>query len=170
MLVEPHDTDGATEATTVTEAALQQTTAQPEPDTSEPSEERKAELRASYLEGSDAPYAGVEIRTLGELTWICTERGWSGEFDLADGMARPNFSKADLSPAIFSGATLIEAKLTEADLSRANLSKADLRGATLSGAFLNYATLEKANLSHANLSKANLSGADLSRASLSEAN
>ena len=67
----------------------------PEPDRSEPSEARKAELRAAYQEGSDAPYLGVAIRTLGELLWIFSERKWSGiydlsEYDLSDGTPRPN--------------------------------------------------------------------------------
>ena len=45
-----------------------------EPDLTEPSDERKAELRAAYQEGSDAPYKGVRISTLGEVYWIFAER------------------------------------------------------------------------------------------------
>jgi hypothetical protein len=40
---------------------------QQQPDTSEPSEERKAELRAAYQADSETPYKDVAIRTLGEL-------------------------------------------------------------------------------------------------------
>src|SRR5258708_27611930 len=95
----------------------------PEPDLSEPSGERKAELRAAYQEESDGPYKGVAIRTLGELYWIFSERNWSGEYYFPEGMARPNLSGATLSGATLSGA----------NLSGATLSGVDLRGATLSG-------------------------------------
>ncbi len=51
-----------------------------EPDDNVPTPERQAELRAAYeknvVEGK-APYARVEIRSLGELQWVMQERGWS---------------------------------------------------------------------------------------------
>lgn len=57
-------------------------TKQQEPDRTPPSAERQAELERLYQEGlekdKDAPYKGVQIRTLGELEWIMRQRHWSG--------------------------------------------------------------------------------------------
>src|SRR5258707_15821540 len=53
-------------------------------DDSEPSPERKAELRAAYQankEAGRAPYAGVRIHTLGEVAWIMAQHGWPGQED-----------------------------------------------------------------------------------------
>src|SRR5579871_2327573 len=48
-------------------------------DDSEPSTERQAELRAAYetnMKLGKPPYAGVVIRTRGEMNWMIQERGW----------------------------------------------------------------------------------------------
>ena len=136
-----------------------------QPDTREPSEERKAELEAAYdkQKGSDPPYKGIEIGTLGEVQWIVEQRHWSMAYDLSKDVQRANLSSANLSSANLSGANL-----SGADLYSANLSGADLTSANLSGANLSRADL-RANLSGANLRNANLSGADLTSADLSGA-
>jgi hypothetical protein len=104
----------------------------PAPDRTEPSDERKAELRAAYQEGSEAPYKDVPIRTLGELYWIFSERNWSGEYGLPEGTARPNLSGADLGGAEINDANLSNADLSGADLTRAFFtSKTNLDGITL---------------------------------------
>jgi uncharacterized protein YjbI with pentapeptide repeats len=120
-----------------------------EPDLTEPSDERKAELRTAYQEGADAPYRGVHIGTLGEIYWIFSERNWSGKFKVPKGMTRSNLSGADLTWAHLSGADL-----NGADLSAADLSAADLRGANLSAARLPNADLRTADLSTADLTRA----------------
>jgi uncharacterized protein YjbI with pentapeptide repeats len=137
-----------------------------EPDDSEPTPERQAELRAAYdanVAAGKAPYEGVRIRTLDELSWIMRERDWSGE-QYARGRDRANLSGAFLEAANLSGVYLWLADLSGARLERANLSGAHLYGANLSGAFL-----EAANLSGAYLRDAALSGADLGWATLSGA-
>ncbi len=67
---------------------------QQQPDTSEPSDGRKAELEAAYEQqkDTDAPYKDVRIGTLGELQWIMQQRKWSGEFNLPNGMQRANLA------------------------------------------------------------------------------
>jgi uncharacterized protein YjbI with pentapeptide repeats len=145
-----------------------------EPDRSEPTEERKAELRAAYQEGTDAPYKGVWIQTLGELEWIFSERNWSTDIFPPNGIEHANLSGADLSRANLSGADLTRATLTGANLRETNLIAGRLTGATLheaslskanlSEAFLNVATLTQAHLSEATLTGATFSGAALDRA------
>jgi hypothetical protein len=135
-----------------------------EPDNSEPTLERQAELRAAYeanVAAGRAPYAAVEIRTWGDIRWIRRERGWSVQPSLEE---RLNLSGAIMYGADLSGASLELADLSEADLSGANLSGARLDGVDLSGA-----DLRMANLSGARLNSANLSGADLGAAKLSGA-
>ena len=98
----------------------------------------------------------------------------------AEGGARADLSRANLSGADLYRADLSRADLSDANLSRANLYRADLSGADLSGANLSGANLYRAdlsgadlsdaNLSRANLYRADLSGADLSGANLSRAN
>ncbi|MGH2486498.1 MAG: hypothetical protein ACRDHE_10840, partial [Ktedonobacterales bacterium] len=54
----------------------------PQPDVSEPSSKRKVELRAKYEENvrvGKPPYAGVVIRTRGEVKWIVRQREWRTE-------------------------------------------------------------------------------------------
>jgi hypothetical protein len=126
-------------------------------DTNDPTPERQAELRAAYeanVAADKPPYEKVQIRTLGEVTWILRERNWSVDFVLTNGTWR-----ADLRGTVLYHANLSGSNLNHADLSGSNLNHANLSGADLSGA----------NLSGADLSYANLSGADLSRASLSGA-
>jgi hypothetical protein len=114
-------------------------TKQKGPDDREPTRERQAELRAAYeanVAAGKAPYAGVRIRTRGELTWIMQERRWSGELFLPEGYERANLS----------GANLYDDDLSGADLGGADLGGAYLSGATLSGAVLNRADLSGARL------------------------
>jgi hypothetical protein len=47
---------------------------QQQPDLSDPSAERQAELRAAFHVGSDTPYLSVALRTLGEMDCIFAER------------------------------------------------------------------------------------------------
>lgn len=151
----------------------------PEPDRSEPTEERKAELRAAYQEGANAPYKGVEIHTIDELLWIFAERNWSTDYELPEGMTRPNLSESDLSGimlwsvrligASLDKANLREARLDEAEFSFATLRSANLRGVTLKDAGLIGATLSGADLHGATLTVANLTGAMLNGADFSEA-
>jgi uncharacterized protein YjbI with pentapeptide repeats len=156
----------------------QQKKQQEQPDTSEPSDERKAVLEAAYdqQEGTDAPYKGIKITTLGEVQWIMQQRQWTDEWDssqpggIPKSMARANLSDADLGWANLSGANFREAKLSGAALRGANLSGADLRYANLNGADLIEANLSGAALRGANLSGANLRGANLSGANLGWAN
>lgn len=125
-----------------------------EPDTSEPSPERKAELGAS----GKPPYEGVKLRTRGEVEWIMRERRWS----TAD--ANPDISEA----ANPSGATHDHANFIGADLRQVNLSGINLSGANLSNARFFQADLRDANLFRANLSGASLYGAQLEGADLRE--
>ena len=121
------------------------------PDDSEPTPERQAELRAAYdanVASGKAPYEGVELRTRGELTWVMSERDWSGGY-------------AAVSKANLSGARLPKVNLSGAFLAFADLSGAYLFGATLSGAFVREANLSGADLDGATLSDADLRGADL---------
>jgi hypothetical protein len=160
---------------------------QNEPDTSEPTPERQAELRAAYeanVAAGKPPYEGVTIRTLGEVQWILRVRDWSGELEPPVDKQPPDLrgahlSRADLSGAVLSGAdlsraylysaTLGGAYLVGADLSRAILSGADLSGTFLGEADLSGAHLDDATLGGAHLAGAKLGGADLARANLSGA-
>src|SRR5262245_44233567 len=131
-----------------TPAQQQQSTPAPTDDT-EPTPERQAELQAAYKENMGAhkaPYAVVEIRTYGELTWLYRERAWSGKLALEPGQERPNLSGAALEAANLSGASLVGANLSGASLEVANLSGADLVEANLSGASLVGADLSGASL------------------------
>lgn len=147
-----------------------------EPDDSEPSSTRQQQLRAAYQSNSAAgrpPYAGAEIKTRGELSWVMSERGWQGG---ATQLAKIiDLRETDLSEAIFCGADLVGANLAGANLNAVDLSEGKLAAVGLTGAFLFGANLSKADanfadLSHANLSDANLSGANLSLANLTDAN
>jgi uncharacterized protein YjbI with pentapeptide repeats len=167
-----------------------------QPDDSEPTPERQAELRAVYDKNMAAgrpPYAGAEIHTRGELHWVVQERGWSDSpvrlakvIDLREAdLAYADLSGAYLTDANLSGAFLVKTNLGSADLTHADLTCANLRGANLHGATLNFAiltgatlnradltsaSLVAANLLGATLNSANLSGADLGAANLSDAN
>jgi uncharacterized protein YjbI with pentapeptide repeats len=110
----------------------------------EPAPERQAELRAAYAANVAAgkpPYAGVKLRTRGELNWVMQERQWSGDRGASLGISQANLREADLSFANLSKAELMNAYLTGADFRGANLSGADLYGADLSRARLDPANL-----------------------------
>jgi Pentapeptide repeats (8 copies) len=119
-----------------------------EPDDSEPTPERQAELRAAYeanVAAGRAPYEGVRIRTRGELQWVMRQRDWSGERDAGDD-EQPNLSGVDLREVNLSHVALRRANLSGAFLRGTNLSHASLRGANLSGAYLRRTTLSGTNL------------------------
>jgi uncharacterized protein YjbI with pentapeptide repeats len=143
------------------------------PDTSEPTPERQANLRAAYeanVAAGKPPYQGVPIRTLGELQWILRERGWSVAHGIPKkGKQHPNLRGADLRYATLSGANLSHANVRSARLRRATLSGADLYQADLSGTNLSLANLSSASLLLATLAGANLSGANLRGAYLTQA-
>jgi hypothetical protein len=131
---------------------------QNEPDDSEPTPERQAELRAAYeanVAAGRAPYADVSIYTRGELRWVLRERHWwngdEGHWRNADDEGDP---PANLSGTVFRGANLTDQFLGRANLSGANLFRTNLSGARLIGS----------NLSGADLYEANLRGAGLVRA------
>jgi uncharacterized protein YjbI with pentapeptide repeats len=120
-------------------------TEQDGPDDSEPTPERQSELQAAYeanVAAGKAPYAGVEIRTLDELTWVKLERRWSGGLILPQGDERANLSGATLGFANLSGATPMEANLSGATLDGADLSRTTLTDAKLSGAELTGARMD----------------------------
>src|SRR5690348_8682548 len=88
--------DEPSQTSTHDEADAQQ---EAQPDDSEPSPERQAELRAAYganVAAGKAPYENVDIRTLRELSWVMRERGWSGDEILVVNQERANLSGATL--------------------------------------------------------------------------
>jgi hypothetical protein len=137
-----------------------------EPDTSEPTPERQAELRAAYeanVAAGRSPYDGVPIGTLGELRWILCERDWSVNIGLSPDKQRPDFRNADLFGANFGTSGVDVAKLRGADRSFANLGGAYLSGADLSGANLHFANLTGTSLTSAHLRGANLTEVRMDR-------
>jgi hypothetical protein len=73
-----------------------------EPDDSEPTPERQAELQAAYqanAKAGRAPYAGVHVRSQGELLWIAQARHWwvaPGAVEVAD---QPTLNRGSVSGA-----------------------------------------------------------------------
>src|SRR5262249_12440542 len=147
-------------------------------DDSAPTAARQAELRAAYevnVEAGQPPYAGVAIRTRGELAWVMAERGWSGEHDAytVKYVLAPRGKSsipADLRNANLSHTTLGDVFLRRADLSGANLVFADLRGAHLADAVLMHADMGRIDLSGAELNFVDLAQAHLREAKLTGAN
>lgn len=125
-------------------------------------EELQALSRANIAAGKP-PYTGVKIQTYGELLWMMTEQGWSGE---VEAVSRANFQGVYLSGVNLKGAVLNGVDFTNAILDRADLSSAVLSGADFTNAILNKANLSDATLVWADLSNANLEGANLNRADL----
>ncbi len=159
----------------------------PQPDDSEPSPERQAELRAAYeanVVSGKPPYAGVAIHTRGEINWIVKERGWrtrgitsrEQNIDLRNvGFNGAVLNDVGLGFANLSGANIGDANFSAADLSFANLSgtfigEANFRTVGLSFANLSGALIIKANFSKANLGGVNLSGTLIIEADFSKAN
>ncbi len=129
-----------------------------QPDTRTPTPARQAELKAAYeanVKANNPPYLGVHIASLGELLWVLSERGWSGEFS-ATKDEHPNLEGVNMR-----GTNLARVHLVRANLSQARLEAAYLSQAYLTGADLSYVNLAGANLSGANLAEADLSGACL---------
>src|SRR5260221_7354839 len=167
-------------------------------DDSERSPERQEELRAAYQankEAGRAPYAGVRIHTLGEITWIMAQHGWSGQEDeyevkyalipAGTQVERADFQEAWLAQINLVGVRLRRANLRGANLVRANLASGDFVDADMSNADLGFADFSNANLTwvnftgahlrevclrNARLIFANLSGAGLARCDLRAAN
>jgi uncharacterized protein YjbI with pentapeptide repeats len=149
-----------------------------QPDDSEPSLERQAELQAAYeknvAEGK-APYEGVSIDTRQELAWVLLTHGWEGLLpEHAERQGRQfryaELDGADLRGIDLHGVLLYAARLEGADLRGANLSGGtSLEGATLTGAKLHGASLRDVNARNTDLREADLSGADLRGANLSGA-
>jgi uncharacterized protein YjbI with pentapeptide repeats len=160
-----------------------------QPDDSEPTPERQAQLKAAYERNQHGPgnfYQRVfAIRTRGELDWLMRDQGWSGDIDdrrasrvQLSGVSfqRANLHDAHLYMAVLqdasflgadlSGAILIGAHLLDTNFTGANLAGAHLVGAYLTHANLHGASLRGANLRHADLSFARLRDADLSGADL----
>lgn len=128
-------------------------------DDREPSPERQAELRAAYQankEARRAPYAGVRIHTLGEITWITAQHGWSGQEDKYEvkyalipagrQVERADFQEAWLAQINLVGVRLRRANLRGANLVRANLASGDFVDADMSNADLGFADFSNANL------------------------
>lgn len=159
-------------------AAVAAPPAMAEPDETTPHAERRAELHAAYetnVAAGRPPYAGVIIRTRGELMWILAERGWDGEHDAytVKYVLAPRGQTslpADLRQANLSHAVLGDVLLRRADLAGANLVFADLRGAHLADVHLAHADLGRGSLAEAELNYADLSHAHLREATLSGAN
>jgi uncharacterized protein YjbI with pentapeptide repeats len=133
---------------------------QAQPDDSEPTPARQAELRAAYeanMAEDKAPYAGVVIQTRGELNWIVRERQWqTSDFDTLEqviDLRHVGFASANFSDVPFPFANLSGVVISYND---ANFSGANFMGANLSGAFF---VGDNVNFSGANLTLANLSGA-----------
>lgn len=152
-----------------------------EPDDSEPSSERQVELRTAYeknIAGGKPPYAGVVIRTRGEVNWIVQERGWrTSGFDTLDRSI--DFRHVGVDGAVLSGLDLGFANLSNAVIADSIFSGADLSGANLGGAFIDDSTFSNTNFAfaklngafiHGRFSGANLSGANLSNTVLIESN
>ena len=160
-------------------------------DDTEPPPERIAELRAAYdanVAASKPPYAGVAIRSAGELRWILSERGWSGQED-PQGRARPQLEEADLrginvshmqlrqailrraaiDGACFFGADLYRAELQGTKCEKADFRQVDLFGADLDRAWLWDADFRGARLARTSLCATHFRGADLRGADLTGA-
>ncbi len=148
-------------------------------DDSEPSPERKAELRAAYQankEAGRAPYAGVRIRTLGEVAWIMAQHGWSGQEDeyrvkytlipAGTPVERADFQEAWLAHINLAGVRLRRANLRGANLVRANLASGHFVDADMSHADLGFADISNANLTWVNLTGAHLREVSLRNARL----
>src|SRR5690348_15434993 len=150
-------------------------TAQPDkqaPDNSEPSPERQAELRTAYEKnsvGGKPPYAGVVIRTRGEVNWIVRERGWrAGGFDTFDQAI--DFRRVGVDGAVLSRLDLSFANLSDAIINDSTFSDTDFTGANLSGAFISDSTLSGAKFTNANLSGAFIADNISNEATLTNAN
>ena len=142
---------------------------------------RRSELAAGYAENQrlgNAPYAGVPIRTLGELDWIMAERGWSGR-PKSRGRERADLRDADLRGAQLQEVALFAADLRHADctgiclqravLRWANCQETNLRGGDLCAAHLFGAHLHGADFRGTQLMGADLQGTDLSAAHFADA-
>lgn len=116
------------------------------------------------------PYAGVEIRTVGEIRWICREQGWwSTTSPVEKGTRWPDFRFASFVSANLAGVALHAADLRNAHFEGANLSHADLGHAHLQKAVLAGTTLTSADLEVAHLDHTALDFADLRQSKLTHA-
>lgn len=154
----------------------------PTPDDSEPPQDRQVELRAKYdanVSVGKPPYAGVVIRTRGEVNWIVQERQWlterAGNFETSEqaidlrgvGFHGAVLSGIDLSAADLSGAYIQDCYFDDhASLRRANLINSQIHDTDFSGANWTYANLSavwmtNCTFTDADFTLSNLSGAIL---------
>jgi uncharacterized protein YjbI with pentapeptide repeats len=140
-----------------------------EPNDTEPTPERQAELREAYernIAADRPPYAGVSIHTRGEVRWILHERHWSGEAQMSPEEQRPDLRQAVLSHANLSNMSFVEthfedAKMVGADLRNGVMPTAHLEGATLTDAILDGADLTGAHLERTDAKNISLVNANL---------
>jgi uncharacterized protein YjbI with pentapeptide repeats len=144
-------------------------TTKQEPERTPPNFERQEELERLYQAGlekdQNAPYKGVQIKTLGELEWVLQQRQWSGPearkyLPFVPGNEGLEWIKK-LGGVVLTGTNLSDANLSGLDLRGADLRRAILRRADLSFANLSMANLAGSVLLDANLNSTDLSGADL---------
>lgn len=130
-----------------------ETEASPQPDLTEPTLARQAELCRARSENSTAgraPYAGVALLSRGELEWVLQTEGWSGEYRCIALGQRGRRCKhglihrpIDLRAAYLVGVNLGDTCLWYADLTRADLTKAVLGpDAKFNRAVLEFATCQ----------------------------
>lgn len=130
------------------------------PDVSEPSEHRKHYLRAIYEQNrlaGQAPYAKVQIKTLGEVLWILLERGWAG------GLSDQGAALVEAASWFTQCRTVPSAETPREEL-RHNLhllEPGDLRGIRCTGVKLDGIALPCADLREAMFRDATLLGAGL---------
>jgi uncharacterized protein YjbI with pentapeptide repeats len=140
-----------------------------EPDVSRPSIQRAKELEDAYTNAtdSDAPFRGIEIRTLGDVLQILCTRSWAGDLTPATPPSVLRRARWFTESRVKNrAATLVQANFSGADFTGANLRYADLHGALLSRASLPEADLRDADLLGAELTGAWLTGARFSRTRL----
>lgn len=155
-----------------------------QPDDSEPTLERQAELAEGYARNRGrSDYRGrfFAIRTRGELLWLMRDQGWSGEVEDSPRERRValcavsfrgvnlqniHLYNAALQDSFFKDANLRSAILIGAHLLDTSFSGANLESAQLVGVYAPSANFNEANLCNANLMRANMSHCGLRSADL----
>ena len=163
----------------------------PEPVVGDPSPVRQELLRAAYDENTKVgkpPYAGVVIRTRGEVDWIMRVRGWRPNpttreqtIDLRDvrisgvvlsgiDLSFANLSGAEINDSIFSDAVLTHTKLIDSRIHDTDFSRAKWTMANLSGIWMTGCTLTGTELQLSNLSSAIILNCTFTRTQMAFAN
>ncbi len=143
-----------------------------QPDDSEPTPERQAELRKVYevnVAVGKPPYAGVVIGSRGELDWIIRVRGWKAVEEAQSRSDLPDLREAGITGDMRQ-IDLTRGNLREAYVVRANFAGAQLHAANLRGAYVEDTNFTGADLSTADLSSAGFAHTDWSGANLQAAN